>query len=445
MELCLPSWALDLIRRLEAAGYEAYAVGGCVRDAILGRPLNDIDMTTSATPEQVKAVFAGYSVLETGIKHGTVTVLAEGNPVEITTYRSETGYADGRHPDAVTFGCSLSEDLSRRDFTVNAMAYHPDRGLVDLFGGREDLAARTIRCVGEPRRRFEEDALRILRALRFSSVLDFSIETETEQALRALAERVSLVSVERITAELTRLLTGVRAGAILREYPRVIGTFLPELLPAIGFEQHNYHHKYNVLDHIAAALDAAPADRTMRLAALLHDIAKPLCFFRDGEGVGHFYGHAAKGAEMAETILRRLRLDNRTIEDVTLLVRHHDGPIEEDKRAIRRKMAKIGQENLFRLLALQRADCMGQADELRTRLSHYDTLERIAREIVEADECISLNRLAVSGHDLMAMGYRGRAVGNALRMLLEAVLSERVANEKDALLNYLTSCDPRNA
>jgi len=439
MEIRLPSWAEVALATLDGAGYEAYAVGGCVRDALLGRLLHDIDITTSATPEQVKAAFVGYPVIETGIKHGTVTVLVEHNPLEITTYRSEGGYGDGRHPDEVTFGCSLEEDLSRRDFTVNAMAYHPTRGLVDLYGGREDLARRVIRCVGEPTRRFGEDALRILRALRFSSVLDFDIDGETERALRATKDRIALVSVERITAELSRLLTGVRAGELLRRFPEVFGVFLPELLLAVSFDQHNYHHKYDVYTHITAVVEATPPELALRLAALLHDVGKPSCFSMDGEGVGHFYGHAALSAEMAEQILRRLRFDNRTVDEVVTLIRYHDGPVEGDKRAVRRKMAKLGREGFFRLLALQRADCMGQADWLQAeRLAHYDRLEKIAREICDADECLSVSKLAVNGHDLMALGYRGREVGDALRMLLDAVLAEQVKNEKDALLAFLS-------
>ena len=438
MELRLPPWAEEALAVLCGAGYEAYAVGGCVRDALLGRPLHDIDITTNATPKQVKDAFVGRPVIETGIRHGTVTVLIDHNPMEITTYRSESGYADGRHPDAVTFGCSLEEDLARRDFTFNAMAYHPARGLVDLYGGREDLTRRVIRCVGDPERRFGEDALRILRALRFSSVLDFDIDGETERALRITKDRIALVSVERITAELSRLLTGVRAGRILREYPDVIGVFLPELLPAVGFDQKNYHHKYDVYTHITAVVEATPSELSLRLAALLHDVGKPSCFSTDGEGVGHFYGHAALSAEMAETILRRMRFDNRTVDEVVTLVRYHDGPIEEDKRAVRRKLAKLGREGFFRLLALQRADCMGQADWLRAeRLAHYDRVEKIAREICEADECLTVSKLAVNGHDLMALGYRGRAVGDALHTLLDAVLSEQVLNEKDALLAFL--------
>ncbi|MBQ9121295.1 MAG: HD domain-containing protein [Clostridia bacterium] len=437
MDIRLPEWAERAIFTLEAAGHEAYAVGGCVRDALLGCPIHDVDVATSAPPSLVKEVFAGFPVIETGIKHGTITVRIDRNPIEITTYRSDGSYADGRHPDSVSFGCSLAEDLARRDFTVNAMAYHPERGLVDRFGGREDLSHRLIRCVGDPQRRFEEDALRVLRALRFSSVLDFDIEPKTEDAIHALATHVSLVSVERITAELTRLLIGVRAGRILREFSDVIGVFLPEILPAVGFDQHNYHHKYNVLDHIAAVVDAAPADPTLRLAALLHDIAKPLCFTTDGEGVGHFYGHATLGAKLAEEILRRLRYDNRTVEEVTRLVRYHDGPIEAEKKAVRRKLARLGEENFFRLIALQRADCMGQADWLRDRLAHYDVLEKIAKEICAAEECLSVSKLAVNGHDLMAEGYQGRAIGEALRILLDAVLSEQVANDKAALLAFL--------
>ena len=438
MKIDLPEWAERVLSTLNGAGYEAYAVGGCVRDALLGRPIHDIDVTTSATPEAVKAAFVGTPVIETGIKHGTVTVLMDHHPVEVTTYRSESGYADGRHPDSVTFGCSLADDLSRRDFTVNAMAYHPDEGLVDRFGGQADLDNRVIRCVGEPKRRFEEDALRVLRALRFSSVLDFSIDPATADAIHECAPRIRLVSVERIASEFTRFLTGPRAGSLLREFSDVIGVFLPEFLPAVGFDQHNYHHKYTVYDHISAVVDAAPADPILRLAALLHDVGKPRCFSLDGEGVGHFYGHATLSAEIADEVLHRLRLDNHTIDEVVRLIRYHDGPIDEDKRAVRRKMAKLGEENFFRLLALQRADCMGQADWLSDRLAHYDALERIAREICEAEECLSVSKLAVNGHDLIALGYQGRAIGDALHTLLEAVLSEQVENEKNALIVFLT-------
>lgn len=437
MRLQLPPWAERVLAILTAAGYEAYAVGGCVRDALLDRPLHDIDVTTNATPAQVKEAFAGFSVIETGIRHGTVTVLADRQPVEITTYRTEGAYTDGRHPDSVSFGCSLEEDLSRRDFTVNAMAYNPATGLVDRFGGREDLARRRIRCVGDPATRFGEDALRVLRALRFSSQLDFDIAPPTAQAIRDLAPRVALVSAERVCAELSRMLTGKRAGRILRDHAQVLGVVIPEILPMIGFEQHNFHHCHDVLNHTAAVLEATPPVLHLRLAALFHDIAKPLCFSLDENGVGHFYAHAAQSAEIARTVLHRLRLDNRTTEKVVTLVRHHDGVIPPDKKGVKRKIAKIGKDAFLDLVALQRADCMGLAPAFRDRLPVYGNLLRIAREIEEENACLTLRTLAVDGNDLKALGYEGKAVGRALQTLLDAVIAEEVANEREALLAYL--------
>ena len=435
--LSLPLWAEEALRILSSAGYEAYTVGGCVRDALLGRPVHDVDVTTNATPLQVKDAFQGFSVIETGIKHGTVTVMIHGEPVEITTYRTESAYTDGRHPDSVAFGCSLEEDLSRRDFTVNAMAYHPAEGLVDRFGGREDLALRRIRCVGDPETRFREDALRVLRALRFSSQLDFSIDPPTDRAITALAPRVALVSAERICAELSRMLTGKRAGEILRNHPRELGVVIPELLPLIGFDQHNYHHCHDVLNHTAAVVEATPPILHLRLAALFHDIAKPLCLSLDGEGVGHFYGHAAQSAEIAERVLHRLRFDNRTTERVVTLIRHHDGVIPPDKKSVKRKLARLGREVFTDLVALQRADCLGLSPAYRDRLTVYDSLLRIAREIEEENACLTLRTLAVNGNDLMALGYEGKAIGKALQALLDAVIAEEVANERDALLAYL--------
>ena len=342
----VPDSAREALRRLEAAGYAAYLVGGCVRDSLLGRVPGDWDITTAALPEQVEAVFAGERIIETGLKHGTVTVLLEGLPLEITTFRTETGYSDHRHPDAVAFTPSLKEDLARRDFTVNAMAWRPvetplirpsvrtgapspqGEGLADPFNGQADLRDKIIRCVGEPEQRFREDALRILRALRFAAQLDFSIDPATAAAARALRETLALVSRERIAVELTKLLCGPAARRILTEYWEILAVPLPELAPMAGFDQRSKYHCYDVLEHSAAAVEAVPPDRILRWAALLHDVAKPACFTLDQLGRGHFYGHAQAGGPMTREILTRLRFDKDTVRRVSALVELHDYPID---------------------------------------------------------------------------------------------------------------------
>ena len=296
MDWVLPAQVNTALARLHDAGYEAYIVGGCVRDRIMGREPKDYDITTSALPEQTAAVFAGERIIETGMKHGTVTVLLDGEPLEITTFRIDGTYSDSRHPDAVTFTPSLREDLARRDFTMNAMAYSSETGLVDPFGGQADIAAKYIRCVGDPDLRFREDALRILRALRFSSVLGFPIEPETDGAARYLCLLLKKISAERVFSELKQLLCGPDVRRVLLDYAGVLGAVLPEILPMQGFDQRNPHHCYDILEHTAAAVEAMPPEPALRLAALLHDVGKPECFFTDEDGVGHFYGHPKAGA-----------------------------------------------------------------------------------------------------------------------------------------------------
>ena len=324
----VPAPAREALSRLEAAGFAACLVGGCVRDSFLGRVPGDWDVTTSALPEQTETVFAGERIIETGLKHGTVTVLLEGLPLEITTFRRESGYADHRHPDAVAFTPSLEEDLARRDFTINAMAWSPARGLADPLGGRVDLEKRIIRCVGEPRARFDEDALRILRALRFAAQLDFAIDPATAEAAFALKDTLALVSRERIAAELTKLLCGPAVRRIVREYWPILALPLPELAPMAGLDQRSPYHCYDVLEHSAAAAEAVPPDRILRWAALLHDAGKPACFTLDEQGRGHFYGHAKPGAELARAALTRLRFDKDTVRRVAALVELHDYPID---------------------------------------------------------------------------------------------------------------------
>ena len=423
------------LRRLTAAGFEAYLVGGCVRDALLGRPCSDYDVATSALPAEVEAVFAGEKLIETGLRHGTVTVLLAGRPVEITTFRVDGDYADARHPDAVAFTRSLTEDLARRDFTVNAMACGRDGALVDPFGGRRDLAARVIRCVGDPAARFGEDALRILRALRFSAALDFTIEPATAAALRAQADRLAAVSAERVREELTKLLCGVGAHRIVAQFADVLGAVLPELLPLRGFDQRSPYHALDALEHTAAVVAAVPPEPALRWAALLHDIAKPETFSVGPDGIGHFYGHAARSAELADAIARRLRFSNTLRERVVLLVREHGRQIEPTRPAVRRALAKLPPDAFFQLLELMRADAAGHSAAGRARRVPTEEFRAVAEELLRERACFSLRDLAVTGSDLLAAGCPpGPPVGAALSSLLGAVLDERVPNEKSALL-----------
>ena len=441
METIFDPRAPEVLRRLNGAGYEAFLVGGCVRDALRQVPPHDYDVTTSALPEQVQAVFPDAAVIGTGLKHGTVTVLWRGLPVEVTTYRVDGGYSDGRHPDAVRFSSSLEEDLARRDLTVNAMAWNPDRGLQDPFGGRSDLEDGILRCVGDPRLRFTEDALRILRVLRFAAVIGFSVEENTARAARELRDRLQLVSAERIREELDKLLCGEFCFPVAFAYPDVLGAVLPELLPCVGFDQKNYHHCYDLYTHLLHAVAAVPPVPVLRWAALLHDIAKPACFSSDERGVGHFYGHAAASTEKAERILRRLRFDNASRERIVTLIRCHDAPLDDSPAAVRRKLNKLGEEGFFQLLALQRADTLSLAPAYRSRTQIADRAEEQARRILEEKQCFSLRDLAVNGRDLTALGYTGARVGAALSFLLDGVLEGSVSNRREDLLDYLKRQD----
>lgn len=436
MNINFPTQALDRLRR---AGFEACYVGGCVRDALLGRPAEDLDVATSASPEQVEAVFSDCRVIETGLRHGTVTVLLEGRGLEITTFRREEGYSDGRHPDRVVYTDSLAEDLSRRDFTVNAMAWSPEKGLVDLFGGRADLERGVLRCVGDPYRRFAEDALRILRGLRFSAVLGFSLEENTARAARDLRQSLNRVSFERIRTELLKLLCGGDCRRVLLEYPEILAVPIPELWPMVGFDQRNPHHCYDVWTHSVLVTAAVPPEPGLRLAALLHDVGKPACFTLDENGVGHFYGHGEAGEALAREITARLRLDKATRDRVICLVRHHDRPIlPPEEKTVKRCLNRFGRDLFFELMALKRADNLAQHPDFRGRIAQYEQIEAMARRILEAKEPFRLKDLAVNGRDLIALGYApGPALGAALDGLLRAVMEGSLPNEREALLNSL--------
>ena len=426
----------QILLRLEAAGFEAWLVGGCVRDRLMGITPHDYDITTSARPEEVMAVFYDHRVLETGLKHGTVTLLWDHEPLEITTYRAEGTYSDHRHPDNVTFTSSLREDLARRDFTINAIAMDARGNLADPFHGAEDIAAGIIRCVGDPVQRFTEDALRILRALRFASRLGFSIEDDTKHAMELCAENLSYVSPERIFAEITKLLCGNHVRPVLMAHIKTIGAVLPELLPMEGFDQRNYHHIYDVLEHTARVVEKVPPEPHLRLAALFHDAGKPHCFTMDDAGVGHFYGHAEISREIAGAVLARLRCDNATRSAVDQLIRYHDTPIECTERSVRRALRRFAPEGFRDLIALKRADNLAQSPAYQERQRQCDRLEAMAEEILLQAQCFSLRDLAVKGNDLLSLGLQpGPQIGTILEGLLEEVMSDRLPNDREALLN----------
>ncbi len=429
--------AIEVCEALQTAGFEACLVGGCVRDFLRGVPPQDYDAATSALPHQILQVFPGVPVLETGMKHGTVTLLFEGLPLEVTTYRVDGDYTDGRRPDGVRFTPSLAEDLARRDFTVNALAWSPRGGIVDLFDGISDLKAGILRCVGDPERRFAEDALRILRGMRFASVLGFSLENATKSAMIALKDRLKCVSAERIFAETEKMLCGKNAAFVLSDFSPVLAEIIPELAPTFGFDQHSPHHCYDIFTHLVQTVAAVPPKPALRWAALFHDIGKPETFSLSADGVGHFYGHAPHSAALAEKILTRLRCSNALKAQTVALIRHHDGPLTPDPALIRRKMNVLGEEGFFDLLSLVRADNAAQAPHLSHRQAVYEQVEALAREILEEHQCFSLKDLAVNGHDLMALGYSGPALGAALEGLLAAVLDGTCENEKESLLRML--------
>ena len=438
IRITLPPSVLFAIERLESAGFEAYAVGGCVRDSLLGRVPNDWDITTSARPEQTAACFSDLRTIETGIQHGTLTVLVDGEPLEITTYRRDGAYADNRHPISVTFSSHIEDDLSRRDFTVNAMAYHPARGIVDPFGGRADLARSVISCVGDPTTRFCEDGLRILRAIRFASVLGFSIEPETAQAIHNCRHLLSNIAAERIRVELVKLLGGIGAVEILRAYRDVIAEFIPELAACFDFDQNCRYHCFDVFEHTLHALAAErTGDPVTRLAILLHDIGKPHCYTEDEAG-GHFKGHGPIGVELSSRILHRLRFDNATIDAVVRLVDYHDRIFPAEPRAVKRLMQKLSDENILRLMEVQRCDRIGHAAPYNVPSPTLEEIPRIMSRLRAEGACLSLKTLAVNGADLIALGYRpGPQIGATLNALLDAVIDGRLPNEREALLNEI--------
>ena len=435
MKIRLPRAVEEIIVRINKAGYEAFIVGGCVRDTLLQKEPNDWDITTSATPFQVKKIFP--RTLDTGIQHGTVTVMMGKQGYEVTTYRVDGIYEDARHPKEVFFTPDLEEDLKRRDFTINAMAYHPDLGLVDPFDGRKDLEARLIRCVGDPRERFSEDALRMMRAVRFAAQLDDRIEEGTWAAMKELAPSIEKISAERIQAEMVKLL--------LSGHPEQFGSFykcgltayfLPEFDRMMTTEQNNPHHCYTVGEHALHSLSYVRPNQSLRLAMLLHDVAKPATKTTDERGVDHFRGHPEQGRKMAEDILRRLKFDNHTIAMVKGLVAYHDKRIEPNARAMRRALHQIGEEFFPALFEVGKADVMSQSGYRREeKLAAIEEGLQIYQKIREEEQCVSLKKLAVNGGDLIRMGMEpGREIGSVLERMLQDVIEDPSHNTKEYLM-----------
>lgn len=432
----LPAYVRSCVDALESAGYSAYAVGGCVRDHLLGLEPHDFDLCTDARPEQICQVFQEYHLVLAGLKHGTVGVIFPEGVVEITTYRTEGGYADSRHPDWVRFVDRIEDDLARRDFTINAMAWSPTRGLKDPFSGAEDLKLSILRTVGEPEERFREDALRILRGTRFAAKYRLQPEKQTYRAMLRLAPLMDELARERVFSELCKLIMSSDAEDLLR-YGPIITQVIPELAPTVGFDQHSRHHAYDLYTHIAHVTAAVPQELSVRWAALLHDVGKPVTFTLDDRGQGHFYGHAQAGAQLADDILHRLKAPTALREQAVELIGQHMTPITGQRNVLRRRLSRLGPERLELLLQLQEADLSSKGTGVpsQTEREHFQQVRSLIAQLLAEEACFSLRDLAVNGHDLIQLGIpAGKELGKCLQSLLDAVMDETLPNEKEALL-----------
>ena len=429
----LPDSVKACLDRLEGAGFAAYVVGGCVRDACLGLVPGDYDMCTSALPEETESLFSDHRLVLAGKKHGTVGVVTADGVIEITTFRTEGDYRDNRHPEWVKFVPHIADDLARRDFTVNAMAYSPIRGYADPFGGQGDLEQKVLRAVGDPQTRFQEDALRILRGVRFAIRYGLNVEQKTMDAMLSLRGLMDNLARERIYEELSKLLPLVSAADLIRFAP-IFAAVIPELEDCIGFDQRNPHHTHDVYGHTAHVVARVSPDLTLRWAALLHDVGKPHTFSLDKTGRGHFYGHAKESASLADKILLRLKAPTVLRQQTVRLIEQHMTPLTPDRKLLRRRLSALGSESLYQLLQLQEADWSGKGtDEVREN-GEFSEIRRILSEIEAENACLSLKDLGVNGHDLMAAGITGPAIGRTLNQLLALVLDEQLPNEKSALL-----------
>ena len=431
----IPAYVQQCLNRLEEAGFEAYIVGGCVRDSLLGFVPLDYDMCTSAQPEQTEALFSDHSLVLAGKKHGTVGVVTEGGVVEITTYRTEGGYSDNRHPEWVRFVPTIEEDLARRDFTVNAMAYSPTQGFADPFGGRADLQGKILRAVGDADTRFREDSLRILRGVRFAVKYALVPEEKTRDAMVQLRHLMDNLARERVFEELCKLLLLAEQADLLQFAP-ILAAVIPELEPMIGFDQRSPHHAYDLFTHTAAVTAAVPRDLTMRWAALLHDTGKITTFTVDETGRGHFYGHAKDSAEIADRVLRQLKAPTQLREDAVKLIGLHMNKIEPTRKIVRRWLSRLGSQRMDQLLTLQESDMGSKGTGKPEEMIQFSLLRQLIAEIEAENACLSLKDLAVSGHDMIALGYTGKEIGQMLTLLLDLVLDEQIPNERDALLRH---------
>ena len=431
----LPESIQNCIDLLENAGFAAYAVGGCVRDTWLGLTPHDYDLCTSALPEQTEEVFRDYRLVLAGKKHGTVTVITDGGPVEITTFRTEGGYRDNRHPDWVKFLPDIEGDLARRDFTVNAMAYSPTRGFADPFCGREDLKNHILRAVGDPEARFAEDSLRILRGVRFAARFGLIPEEKTMEAMLSQRHLMENLARERVFEELCKLLLVVKATDITR-FASILAAVIPELAPMIGFDQHSPHHAYDLITHTAHVVEGVPATLPLRWAALLHDTGKVTTFTRDATGRGHFYGHARDSAAMADDILRRLKAPTTLREEAVALIGRHMTRLQPDRKLLRRQVSKFGFPMVEAELALQEADMGSKGTGEDNGSAVFAKVRQILEDLKAEDACLNLKDLKINGNDLMALGFQGREIGICLNHLLEQVLEEQLPNDKETLLAW---------
>lgn len=434
----IPDYALKCLEKLESNNFEAYIVGGCVRDFCMNRTPHDFDITTNAKPEQIKECFKEYNRIDIGEKHGTVAIIIDGEQVEITTYRIDGDYNDSRHPRNVTFSENLSEDLSRRDFTVNAMAMNKNHEIVDIFGGKTDIENKLIRTVGNPVDRFTEDALRIMRALRFASQLEFDIEAETAKQIHSLAHLLKNISAERIREEFLKLICGKNAVEILRKYRDVIEVFIPEIADMYGLDQLTPYHKYDVWEHTLCAVSNIDNEPILRMTMLLHDIAKPDCRTIDKNGVGHFKGHASLGACKAEKILKRMRFSAKEIKEITTLIENHRDSYHNEYE-VKCMMNKIGAESYKKLISVKRADDGSKGYFFRKDCDMIDFAERTYEKIIENNECYRISDLAINGNDILKLGFSGKKIGEIMHLLLDKVMRNQLENDYDMLVNCVNS------
>lgn len=436
VKITLPQGASVILDSLQANGFDAYVVGGCVRDSLLGMTPKDWDICTSALPRQVEEIFSGRRVLETGIQHGTVTILMDDGQYEVTTFRTDGIYSDFRRPDSVSFVKDVRDDLSRRDFTMNAMAYH-QHGLLDFYDGAADIRNMTVSCVGKADDRFQEDALRMMRALRFAAVYGFSIEEETAQAIHRNKDLLRHIAAERIRSELCKLLLGHHALPVLLAYSDVLAVVIPEFRPCIGFDQNNRYHQYTVYDHMMYAVSHCKSDDlSVRLALFLHDIGKPLCYSEDENG-GHFHGHAVPSHDISKKVLDRLKFDNRTKNEVLELILCHDSMIEPTAKTVRRWLGKIGEDRFRQLLSVREADILAHAEGTQaSRLERCHALHQILEEVLQEEQCFKLKDMRITGRDILALGIpEGKQVGVILKSLLDGIIAGDLENDREILLH----------